>query len=266
MAGNNNQLSVLVVVHNEEERLAACLDKLGFSDEIVVVLDKCTDGSGAIARQYTDNIVIGSWEIEGDRRNAGIAACQGDWILEIDADEHVPVGVGEEVRQVISISEHSRHLVPFDNFIGQRCVRYGWGASFGTSCKPCLFRKGTKIWGPQRLHPSLTLMGTEGPRLQHAVQHYVDQDPEDMLQRLNNYSSARALDLLDSGKVGSMPNQLRRFVSRFYKCYVRRKGYREGDMGFLIALCAALYPLLSYLKARIIEEERIADTISPQLR
>ena len=78
MPGTNNQLSVLVVVHNEEERLAACLNKLGFSDEIVVVLDKCTDGSGTIARQYTDNIVVGSWEIEGDRRNAGIAACQSD--------------------------------------------------------------------------------------------------------------------------------------------------------------------------------------------
>ena len=30
-----------------------------------------------------------------------------------------------------------------------------------------------------------------------------------------------------------------------------RKGYREGPWGFLIALCAALYPILSYLKARL---------------
>ena len=43
-------LSSLVVVHNEEERLAACLDKLAFADEIVVVLDKCTDGSKSIAQ------------------------------------------------------------------------------------------------------------------------------------------------------------------------------------------------------------------------
>jgi len=39
-------------------------------------------------------------------------------------------------------------------------------------------------------------------------------------------------------------------VRRFYKCYVSRKGYREGDMGFLIAVMAGLYPLLSNLKAR----------------
>ena len=41
------------------------------------------------------------------------------------------------------------------------------------------------------------------------------------------------------------------FFSRFLKCYVARKGYREGHYGLLIALFAGLYPLLSYLKARL---------------
>jgi len=44
---------------------------------------------------------------------------------------------------------------------------------------------------------------------------------------------------------------VRRIFSRFYKCYVGRKGYREGHYGFLIALFAGLYPILSYLKAHL---------------
>ena len=72
-----------------------------------------------------------------------------------------------------------------------------------------------------------------------------------MLQRLDRYTSARALDLRDSGDIGSFRRNLRRIGSRFWKCYIRRKGYREGPYGFLIALCAALYPILSYLKARL---------------
>ncbi|MEC8164081.1 MAG: glycosyltransferase family 2 protein, partial [Pseudomonadota bacterium] len=44
---------------------------------------------------------------------------------------------------------------------------------------------------------------------------------------------------------------IRRIFSRFYKCYVGRKGYREGKYGFLIALFAGLYPILSYLKANL---------------
>ena len=72
-----------------------------------------------------------------------------------------------------------------------------------------------------------------------------------MLRRLDRYTSARAQDLRDSGDIGSYGRNLRRIPSRFWKCYVGRKGYREGQWGFVIALCAALYPILSYLKARL---------------
>ena len=71
------RLSALVVAHNEEAQLADCLDTLGFADEIVVVLDKCTDRSKEIAARYTDRLVEGAWAIEGERRNTGIAACRG---------------------------------------------------------------------------------------------------------------------------------------------------------------------------------------------
>ncbi|MEQ8195500.1 MAG: glycosyltransferase family 2 protein, partial [Rhodospirillales bacterium] len=73
----------------------------------------------------------------------------------------------------------------------------------------------------------------------------------DMIRRLDSYSTARAKDLRDSGRIGSFPNNLRRFFSRFFKCYFLRRGYREGGYGFLIAVFAGLYPLISYLKARL---------------
>jgi hypothetical protein len=44
---------------------------------------------------------------------------------------------------------------------------------------------------------------------------------------------------------------VRKIFSRFWKCYVSRRGYREGGHGFVIALCAALYPVLSHLKAAL---------------
>ena len=66
-------LSALVVAHDEEAQLPDCLSCLGFADEIVVVLDRCTDRSREIALQFTDRIVEGAWEREGPRRHAGIA-------------------------------------------------------------------------------------------------------------------------------------------------------------------------------------------------
>ncbi|MCK5166769.1 MAG: glycosyltransferase, partial [Rhodospirillaceae bacterium] len=95
--GNKKTLSALVVAHNEESQLKECLHNLQFADEIVVVLDKCTDGSKSIAERYASKLVEGNWEIEGPRRSAGIEACSGDWIFEVDADERVSKELAQEI-------------------------------------------------------------------------------------------------------------------------------------------------------------------------
>ncbi|MBT4889578.1 MAG: glycosyltransferase family 2 protein [Rhodospirillales bacterium] len=248
---SNIALSILIVAHNEEERLASCLDKLSFADEIVVVLDKCTDNTKQIAERYTDRLLEGSWDIEGDRRNAGIEFCRGEWVLEVDSDEHVSEELAHSVRHAVETSTFGWHEVPVDNFVGGRLVRYGWGCSFGTSAVPRLARKGVKVWGKQRVHPSLIWKGEKGPRLTGALDHYVDRNISDMIRRLDSYSTAKAKDMRAQGEVGSTANNIRRLFSRFLKCYVSRKGYREGGYGLLIALCAGLYPLLSHLKAKL---------------
>lgn len=244
------RLSALVVCHNEERQLADCLDRLRFADEIVVVLDRCTDGSKAIASRFTDRLVEGAWPIEGDRRNAGIDACAGDWIVEVDCDERMPDALAQEIRAAIADAAPGHFLIPFDNYVGQRLVRFGWGGSWGVMAAPRLFSRGAKRWGNQRIHPSLELKGAPR-RLATPMVHYVDRNISDMLRRLDRYTTARAADLRQSGDIGSLAANVRRIFSRFWKCYVGRRGYREGGWGFLIALMAALYPILSHLKARL---------------
>ncbi len=243
-------LSALVVAHNEEAQLADCLAQLDFADELVVVLDKCTDGSKTIAENFNAVLVEGAWEIEGHRRNEGLDACRGAWILEVDADERADAALGAEIRGAIDGLSDGYFLLPFDNYIGERLVRHGWGASWGVSAAPRLSARGAKRWGEQRIHPSLRLTG---PRrwLTTPIRHNVDKDISDMLHRLDRYSSARAADLRASGDIGSLASNIRRMFSRFAKCYLSRKGYREGAYGFLIALMAGLYPILSHLKARL---------------
>ena len=245
-------LSALISVHNEESQLAECLERLKFADEIVVLLDKCTDKSNDIAEKFTDQIHTGDWALEGDRRNAGIEYCNGQWVFEIDADERVSKALAGEIIKTVETTSFDWHEVLVDNYIGGRLVRWGWGASFGKAAYPGLFRKGAKLWGAQRVHPSLKWLGKKGPRLSNRLEHYVDENISDMLRRLDNYSTARAKDLRDAGETwGSTGNNVRRLFSRFFKCYVSRKGYREGGYGLLIALFAGLYPLISHLKAKL---------------
>ena len=242
-------LSALVVAHNEERQLADCLASLAFADELVVVLDRCTDRSAAIAAGHEARVVAGAWPLEAERRNAGIAACTGDWIIEVDADERVPPGLAAEIRAVIATSAHDWHLIAIDNFVGARLVRHGWGASFGRSAHAGLFRKNVKRWGDGRVHPRVHLSGREGPPLATPVTHLFVANISGLIERLDRYTTARAADLRAAGIRDGLARNIRRFFSRFYKCYVRRRGYREGAHGLLIAIFAGLYPLIAWIKA-----------------
>lgn len=247
------RLSAFVCAHNEAERLPACLERLRFADEIVVLLDRCTDASAEIARTMADRVVCGAFPLEGQRRAAAQDACTGDWVLEIDADEGVTPALAREIRGLLASDPAADwFLIPVDNHIGTHLVRHGWGGSFGTSAVGRLYRRGAKTWQDQRVHPTARLAGRQGPTLGHALQHQLDSDISDMLVRLDRYTRLRAEDLRESRTpLPSLASDSFRGLRRFLKCYLSRRGYREGGWGFLIALMAALYPILSNLRARL---------------
>lgn len=252
------KLSVAVLVYNEEHRLADCLENLSFADELVVLLNRCTDRSKEIALQYTSNIVEGTWIIEGPRRMKALEACTGDWILEVDVDERVPLALQQEIRQRIETAEFGYFTIPFDNYINGKLVKRGWGGSWGINGKNCLFSKGAKIWGDQRVHPKIEMLGKHYT-LKNAITHYIFNDVADMIARFNSYTSLRAQDMCDNTPPNeTLKRNIRRIPSRFYKCYFRRKGYKEGVFGFLNAVFAGLFPLISYLKYQELQKKEAA--------
>jgi glycosyltransferase involved in cell wall biosynthesis len=242
------KISVLLVVHNEEKQISDCLERLCFSDEIVVILDKCTDNTLNIVKKFTNQFYSGSWDIEGDRRNYGIQKCKNDWILEIDADERINVKLSKEILYTIKNSQYDWHQINVDNYINRKLISYGWGAYFGKSSYAGLFRKNFKTWGSQRVHPKITLFGNRGGNLKNHLIHYYCHSIADLIKKLDGYSSARALDLEKENINENIFTNIRRVFSRFWKCFILRKGFKEGRIGIMIGIVAGLYPLLSYLK------------------
>lgn len=242
------KLSALCVVHNAEAILAECLQSVAWADEIVVVLDRCTDGSKAIAERAGARLLEGAWPMEGPRRNAGLAACSGDWVLEIDADERCPPEMGPEIRALIATAPKAAILVPFDNRIGGVPIRHGWGAYNGVAFKRCLFAAGTKTWGEGRLHPPVQ-QAEAVATLKSAMIHHVYRDLPDMFARLLRYCRLAAEDMVERDAVPPAGKTLRRMLTRFWKSYVERQGRREGFWGAALGLYSALYPALSHLMA-----------------
>jgi glycosyltransferase involved in cell wall biosynthesis len=248
-------LTALCVVHNGEADLPDCLESVRFADEIVVVLDRCTDGSKAIAARFGARILEGAWPIEGPRRNAGLAVCTSDYTLEIDADERVTPALAAEIRSALDQRPAGGVFIPFDNRIGGKAIAHGWGAYNGVGGKRCLFPSHTKSWGDERLHPPVKQL-PEVMKLRAAMIHHVYRDLPHMYARLLRYSQLAAEDMVDRNAIPRPTKTLRRFFSRFWKSYVSRQGRREGFYGVALALYSALYPALSHLMALEIRRAR----------
>jgi glycosyltransferase involved in cell wall biosynthesis len=249
------RLSVLVVARNEQESLPACLDSAAFADEVVVVLDRSTDGSRDVAQTKGAKVFEGAWPNEGDRRNFAIAQCTGEWILELDADERISDELRRELEVVLTAAPPGYFEIPFHNYFCGVWVKQGWGAYNGVSAKSCLFSQGAKHWGDGEVHPTITLKGQKNFLTGH-IDHYVDQSIEAMIQRLNWYSSGAAKNAQMHGKYPSLFTTIRRVFSRFARVYWFRNGYTEGWRGFALAMFSGLYPLLTYIKIQDIKSRK----------
>jgi len=84
-------ISVCMIVKNEEEVLARCLEAArGLWDELIIVDTGSTDRTIEIAKAYGARVLHYEWIAPGNKgeaRNVGIDAATGEWIVVLDADE-----------------------------------------------------------------------------------------------------------------------------------------------------------------------------------
>ena len=83
------ELSLCMIVRNEEERLAQCLLSVRKAVNEIVILDTgSTDGTKEVARGFTDRVIDYAWEDDfAAARNASFAHATKPYILWLDADD-----------------------------------------------------------------------------------------------------------------------------------------------------------------------------------
>jgi hypothetical protein len=258
------RLSALVCVQNQDAQLSECLRKLSFCDEIIVVADRCTDRSHDIARRHGARILDGIFPLESQRKAAGVEACSGDWILELDADDVVDAALAWEIRAVLQMRPAGDwYELPIDNYVGETLVRGGWSGPLSVARDARLYKRGLKAWRPRRLGAETTLAGRSGGALTGAIRRSLGRDVGALMERLNRLTALTAEDLAD-GRPGELGSGAAAGAGQFLHALVFRGGWREGRLGLLVALLSGLYPMLARMRARDILEARAAATASAQ--
>jgi glycosyltransferase involved in cell wall biosynthesis len=99
------RVSVIVLTHNEQANLPACLESLKGLDCVVFVVDSgSTDGTVELARAMGGRVFHHPFDTYAAQRNWAQAnlPIQTDWVLHLDADERLTPELLNEINTVLS--------------------------------------------------------------------------------------------------------------------------------------------------------------------
>lgn len=108
---NQLKISVIVPAHNEEKYIENCLRSIkdasnSLTVEVVVVLNRCTDRTESIAKNFGAIIVKDDSKNLSHIRNSGIKQASGDIIATIDADSTMSPGLLLEIVEAIKTEKY----------------------------------------------------------------------------------------------------------------------------------------------------------------
>ena len=186
-------------------------------------------------------------DIEGRHRNWAYQQAKNSWVLSLDADERLTPELKDEIEQVLrDPGGFVGFTIPRRNYIGDYWVKYG---GWYPSPQLKLLRRDKFRWEEVQVHPRAFLEGECG-HLKSDLIHYSYKDISDFLQKLNRQTSLEVEKWIYQNKKMKTVRFIWRTIDRFFRSYIKKKGFRDGFYGFIVAYFASLYQFLSLLKYR----------------
>lgn len=248
-------LSVILITKNEAELVAQCLESVKWADEIIVVDSGSTDATVDICRRYTDKVVVTDWPGFGPQKNRALAMATGDWVLSIDADEEVTPELRSSIEAAIAqpaAFANAYRLSRFSSYCGRFMRHGGWWPD------PVLrlFKRDKGRFSDDRVHERVLVDAGSIEQLEGLLMHYSFRSLDQVLAKVNHYSSENAAMLLNRGKSANLSTAIIHGLWTFLRCYILKAGFLDGREGFILAISNAEGSYYKYLKLMYLSEKR----------
>lgn len=244
-------LGFTCIGHNEIEHLKILLPQLMQSvDEVIYIDCDSNDGSYEFAQKVGCRVFKRPNDMNLNvNKSFGIGQAQSDWVFYADPDERFSKALLSEIRNKIEDqNQFSGFKLPRKNYFFGYWLRFG-GQYPDTQVR--LFRNGKGSFAQLHVHERLEINGKIG-LLDHCMDHFPYENFSQLMKKFDFYSSFDADFLLATGEKTSLKNHFRFLVfkplSRFFRRFFAKQGFRDGMPGFIAALFDALGWMFRYLK------------------
>ena len=242
-------LSVYIVASNEEKRIGRCLDSCkGFSNEIIVVHNNCTDRTVEIATSKGAICIEHKWTNYRDQKSFALAKCTSEWALNLDADEVLSDQLKTSLKHFLDLSSTGYNGISFDrkSFFLNRWICHGdWYPDTITR----MSRLGMGQWSGPPVHEFLKVNGRI-KRMKGDILHYSYDGINHLVEKSNHYSDLYVKSVDADVSPPALLLILIRSFWRFLRCYFLKCGFMDGFPGLVIAINSAFYVFLKYAKLR----------------
>mgnify|MGYP001827307459 CR=1 FL=1 len=242
------QISAVLITHNEEDKIEACLESLADLCEEIVVLDSLsTDSTVELSRRFTDRVVQEEWHGYARQKQLATDLAEYEWVLSLDADEKLSSHLRRELLDWKARPDDENcnsYRIPRLTFFMGRWIRH---TTWYPDWQVRLFRRSKAQWQGGNIHEGVTAEGEQGKFSGHLL-HYTYSSISEYLVQLENFSSLAAIDYHSQGKKLGVLRLVIAPPSVFLKNYIARAGFRDGVPGLVVSVLASVSAFFKYLK------------------
>lgn len=253
-----NKLSVIIIAKNEARNIRACLESVVWADEIIVVDSGSTDDTVAICKEFGAQVYVHDWPGFGAQKNRALGYASKDWVLSLDADECVTPESRQEIEKIMRETKFAGYAIPrLSSFCGRYMRHSGWYPDYVIR----LFLRGKAGFSNDLVHERIVVEGEVG-KLSHCLLHEPFHNLEQLLAKVNQYSTAGAEMLHKKGRDASLTQAVVHALWAFFRTYFIRAGFLDGREGFMLAVSAAEGTYYRYAKRVLMQGRARPSTIN----
>jgi glycosyltransferase involved in cell wall biosynthesis len=240
------KLTVTVITKNEAANLARALSSVAWADEILVVDSESTDETAAIARQFTNRVIVRPWPGYVGQKNYAASIAANDWILSLDADERVTPALAAEITSTLARPAHAAYAIPRVTWHLGRWIRT---TDWYPDHQLRLYDRRAAQWTGKYVHEAVAVNGSTG-FLRGEIEHHPYRNISDHLETIDRYTTYAAAQMREAGRRAGLLQIAGHPSLAFLRNYIIRGGIRDGVPGFIISAMNAYYVFLKFAKLR----------------
>lgn len=251
-------ISVTIICKNEATNIVECIQSASFADEVVVVDSGSSDNTVSLAKAAGAKVIETDWPGYGIQKNRAIEASSSDWIFSLDADERVSPALANEILSTIKNSEFTVYEVPRSSLYISKFMRHsGWRPDRTRR----LFKRGHAAFTNSVIHERLETSEFVA-QLKHEIIHFSYRNFENVLSKINSYSSISAQKNFSESKKGSsLKRAILSGLWAFFRTYIIKAGILDGREGFMLAFSNAEGVYYRHLKMMLLSQQSTKEKI-----